>query len=152
MNFRNEAEVLAALNIPSWQALARDLFPRLASMIPAMDKDLAAIILPKLSADAVQELSAVIKAALNSNDRNQDRLHQADMAILAPLASAYSQADTPEERDEHWQRIREVHEAKSAKDTENKEFWFNVVKVAAGVGVAVLFAALYAARDGADQA
>ena len=152
MNFKNEAEVLEALNIPAWHALTRDLLPRLASMLPAMDKDLAAMILPKLSADAVQELSAVVKAALDSNDRNQDRLHEADMAMLAPLASAYSQADTPEERDEQWQRIREVREAKSAKDTENKEFWFNVVKVVAGVGVAVLFAALYAARDVGDQA
>ena len=152
MNIKNEADVLEVLNISTWHALTRDMFPRLAEMMPVMDKNLAAIILPKLSADAVQELSAVIKAALGSNDHNQERLHEVNLAILAPLASAYCQANTPEERGEHWQRMQEVYEAKSAKDTENKEFWSIVVKVVAGVGVAVLFAALYAARDGADQA
>lgn len=152
MKFENEAEVLKALGIRTLGALTPDLFPQLAKLIPAMDHDLAASILPKLSADATQELSSFIKAALESNDRNQDRLHEADLATLEPLARAYSQAETPEEREEHWKRIREVREEKYAKDTENKEFWINIAKVAIGVSAAILIATLYAARDGADQA
>ena len=68
------------------------------------------------------------------------------------MARAYSQAETPEEREEHWKRIREVREEKYAKDTENKEFWFNIAKVAIGVSAAILIATLYPARKGADQA
>jgi hypothetical protein len=152
MKFNNEAEVLKALNIPNWDALTQDLLPQLAKMVPAMDKDLAAQILPRLSADSVQRTAELMKTALEFNDRNQDRLHEFDVATLNPLAAGYSQAATPEERDEHWHRIQEVRREKNAKDTENKEFWLNVVKVTMTVTAITLIATFVAARTTAHRA
>lgn len=152
MNFTNEAEVLQVLNIPTWGALTPELVLSLANLVPAMDKNLAVSILPKLSSDALQEYFSIFKAALGSNDRNQDRLHEADQATLDALTSAYSRAETPEERREHWARIEEVREQKQVKDTENKEFWVKTATLTLVAAAGVLTATFLAARVRADQA
>lgn len=152
MKLKNEDEVLKALGIPSWGALTPEHIPELTKLIPVMDRDLAAKILPKLSADVVQEVSSMGKAVVESNDRNQGRLHEIDLATIGPLADAYARAQTPEEWNEHWERIREVRREKQAKDTENKAFWLDIMKLAIGGAALLLLAALYAARNDGDQA
>jgi hypothetical protein len=146
MKVNDEAAALAVLGVSQWSDLTLEHVPQLAQLIPAMDRELALSILPKLSTDALAGAFSTLQAVLSENGKSQDRLHEYDMKTHEFLACAMGQADSPEERAEVRADYRMARQEKYAKDTENKTFWAGLAKTALGFSFAIVVTSLFAAR------
>lgn len=146
MKFNHEAEVLKALGIDNWGGLASGVVPELLQLIPAMDRDLALSILPKLTADVVGGAFSTLQAALLEHGKSQDRLHEIDVKTHDLFLCAMQRADSAEERAQVRNDYREARHEAYAKNTENKNFVKGLVVATLGFSSFIILKALMAAR------
>ena len=146
MKFNDEAEVLKALGLDSWSGVASGIVPKVMGMVPAMDRELALSILPKISAEVIGGAFSTLQDAVSEHEKSQDRLHEVHMQTHDFLMHAVGHADSAEERAEVRKDYREARQEAYAKDTENKNFVRGLVVATFGFSILIVVKALVAAR------
>lgn len=128
MRYTDEVEVKDALGLPDWRHLSKAHVRQLLSMMSEMDTEVALNILgqlPDITAFARMAMDDVEKAhaaALVSNSRSMEMVHEIQMERLAILKNELGKDLTPSERLHILNEVRDVHASALLKDTENKEF------------------------------
>lgn len=151
-NLISEQQVKDALNIESFRNLSKDKIMEFVSLIPMMDKDVALSIInqfPTYSEMAkcmVEELTKTCDTAIAENSKSQNEVYSAYRKILDDLGEVLKREDiSPEERDSISNKMIEIADKMSQKDTENKGFiaWITrnkeyVIGAALILGAAIL--------------
>jgi ABC-type Zn uptake system ZnuABC Zn-binding protein ZnuA len=155
MQYNSEVEVMKVLGIASWRNLSKDTFFRFLAMMPEIDKEVALKLIGQLpeittlARDALDDAGKAYNAALASNARILEMVHQVHLERLAILKAELDKDPSPEERMRVLDDIREVNLSALLKDTENKKFLaeqfdkiLGVVVASAATLAAVVFAAI----------
>lgn len=130
-----EQQVKDALQIDSFRNLSKEKIIEFASLIPNMDKDVAISIINQFPAYAessrklLEQFKNVCDKALENNKDSQKDAIMAYKKILDDLGEVLKKEEvTPLERSRIIEQMLEVADRISAKDTENKQFIYNLVK------------------------
>jgi hypothetical protein len=154
MGYASEVAVKGALGLPDWRHLKREHVLQLLSMMADMDSRVALNILGQLpditafARVAMDDVAKAYDAALSSNSRSMEMVHQVHMERLALLGAELGKEVGADERLRLLNEVRDVHVSAVAKDTENKRFLSEQLeKRLAGVlaGALALGAVVYAA-------
>lgn len=154
MSYNSEVEVKEVLGIESWRNLSKDTFLRFLATMPEIDREVALKLIgqiPEITTFARVALDDAAKAhdaALTSNARSQEMVHQVHLERLAILKAELAKDLSPEERMRVLDDIREVNSSALLKDTENKKFLAEQLDKRLGVivaTVATLAAVVFAA-------
>ena len=156
--YANDLEVKKALGIESWRNLSKDTFFRFLDSLPEIDRELALKLIAqvpeitKLARAALNDATKAYDAALKSNARSQEMVHEIQRQRLEILKDELGKDLTPEERMRVLDEIKDVHSNALLKDTENKTFLsglYDKKLAAAGVtGLAFLAFVFAAGRSG----
>lgn len=156
MGYASEVAVKEAVGLPDWRHLKREHVLQLLSMMADMDSRVALSILGQLpdlttfASVAMDEVAKAYDAALSSNSRSMEVVHQVHMERLALLGAELGKEIGADERLRLLNEVRDVHVSAVAKDTENKRFLSEQLeKRHAGVlaGALALGAVVYAAAS-----
>ena len=148
-NLVSEQQVKDALNIESFRNLSKDKIMEFVSLIPMMDKDVALSIVNQFPAYSemarcmVEELTKTCDTVIAENTNSQNEVYSAYRKILDDLGEVLKREDiSPEERDSISNKMIEIADKMSQKDTENKGFlaWITRNKEYA-IGVALVLGA-----------
>lgn len=147
-HFISEEQVKNALRVDSLQNLSKDKCIEFLSLIPDMDKDVAAAILNQLSlftesvAHMVAQLNETCEKILKSNDASQKEAVDAYKKILDDLSGMLKEECISfEEKQKIIDTMIDIADRISAKDSENKQFLGKVFKcIGTAVGLVSLFA------------
>lgn len=133
-----EKQVLEELGIPDFRHLSKDKIMTFLSMLPNADPDvvLKAIEQFPVYADFVKEIVAdfteIVKAALNENAKDNKSYYDSCNIILNALSKLLEKEDLSfEERKYIIEQLLEVEDRMNKKNTESKEFYLKVIKIAA---------------------
>lgn len=144
-NLISERQVKDALNIESFRNLSKDKIMEFVSLIPLMDKDVAMSIIaqfPSYSEMAkwmVEALTKTCDTVIAHNSKSQNEVISAYRRILDDLGDALKRENiSPEERDSIANKMIEIADKMSQKDTENKSFLAWITKNKKYVIVAAL--------------
>ena len=137
----SEIEIRNALGIESWRNLSKDTFLRFLDSLPEVDPEVALKLIDqvpeitKLARGALDDAAKAYDAALTSNARGQEMVHQIHLERLGILKAELRKDLTPEERLRVLDEVRDVNLNTLLKDTENKRFISEQLekKLAAGV-------------------
>ncbi|MDR2044516.1 MAG: hypothetical protein LBQ15_09165 [Clostridium sp.] len=148
-NLVSETQVKKALNIESFRNLSKEKIVEFVSLIPNMDKDVAFKIIEQFpeyanfATSMIGQLNSICDNVLKSNDESQKDAVKAYKQILDSLNDLLQKDDiSAEERANITDKMLEVADRISAKDTENKAFLINAIKTAAPyIGGALLLGA-----------
>lgn len=144
-------EVKNALNIESFRNLSKDKMMEFVSLIPNMDKDLAIKIVEQFpsyadySQNIVKQLNVLCEKALERNDNSQTEAIKSYRKVLDELSVLLQKDETSiDERKYITEKMIEIADKISAKDTENKEFLERVIRYGSyfAAGALVLGAAI----------
>ncbi|MBQ3151401.1 MAG: hypothetical protein IJB86_09185 [Clostridia bacterium] len=131
----SENDVKKALGIKSFRNLSKDKVIEFVSLIPHMDKDIALAIVDKFPAFvdfasiAVKELKDLCNIALEKNEASQNEVMDSYRGILDSLDMILKKDDiSQEEREFIVEKMIQVADKVSEKDTENKRFITGIVK------------------------
>jgi hypothetical protein len=129
MRYGSEIEVKDALGLPDWRHLRKEHFLQLLSMVPDMDTEVAFKVIGQipemtgLARAALDDAARAFDAALGSNTRSMEMVHEVQTERMALLRAGLGREDlSPTERMQLFDQVRDVHELALAKDTENKRF------------------------------
>lgn len=128
MHYSSEVEVMKELGIQSWRNLSKDTFFRFLDMVPEVDTEVALKLvgqLPEITSFAkvaLDDAQRAYEAALASNERSQEMVHQIHLARLSMLKGELDKDLSPEERMRVLDDIRDVNSNSILKDSENKNF------------------------------
>lgn len=140
----NEQKVLDKLGIDDFRHLSKDKVVEFISMIPDMDPEVA-----KAAIEQFPEFASTIKSimldykheielALQSNDDSMKACQEAATSILKSLDRMLDDEDlTHEEKMKIIDKMMEIQQMLSNKDSENKKFIRDIIAVAGVVVVAV---------------
>ena len=126
--YTSEIEIKNALGIESWRNLSNDTVLRLLDILPEADRELALKLIAqvpeitKLARAALVDATKAYDAALTSNARGHEMVHQIHLERLRILEAELDKDLTPEERMRVLDDIRDVNLNALSKDTENKKF------------------------------
>lgn len=127
--YSTEVAVKKFLEIDSWRNLRKEHVLQLMEMLPEVDPEVAKKLLdqvPELSKMAQAVLDDAAKAydaALSSNNRSMELVHESHRKALDILQAELARTDlTPEERMSAFAKIDEILANLRLKDTENKQF------------------------------
>ncbi len=151
-NLISEQQVKDALNIESFRNLSKDKIMEFVTLIPMMDKDVALSIInqfPTYSEMAkcmVERLTHTCDTVIADNSKSQTEVFSAYRKVLDDLGELLKREDiSPEERDSISNKMIEIADKISRKDTENKSFlaWITrnkeyVIGTALVLGAAIL--------------
>ena len=144
-NLVSEKQVKEALQIDSFRNLSKEKVMEFASLIPNMDKDVAISIInqfpeyTKSSKDILEKFNQMCDSVLNSNKESQKETILAYKLILEELSSALNNENiSSEERIKITDKMIEVADKISAKDTENKQFLDNMIKYGGSLAAGAL--------------
>lgn len=145
----SEEEVKRALDLDSFRNLSKDKIIEFVSMIPNMDKDVAISLINQFpeygifANNAITQLKGMCDSALESNNSSQKDAVAAYRKILDDLGILLNKEETSaEERALITDKMIEIADKISAKDSENKEFLIKVLKtVSPYVGGALVLGA-----------
>lgn len=148
--FTNEIEVLNFLGHDSWRNLKKDDVIRLLETLPDVDPEVALKIIAqvpeitKLAKVVVEDALKAHDAALASNARSQEMLHERDRQILEIFSAQLDKDLTPEQWTRVVDEIRDVNVNARSKDTENKGFISTLFQQKLGLtgGALLTFAAV----------
>lgn len=136
----SEEQVKKALKIDSFRNLSKDKIMEFVSLIPQMDREVAISIInqfPEFAASANQmiaQLNVLCDRAMNSNDKSQLLSIQAYKQILDELSKMLEDGNlTFDEKEKITEQMIAVADKISMKDTENKKWLGNVLKVGGGI-------------------
>lgn len=142
----SEEEVKSALDIKSFRDLSKDKITEFISLIPNMNKDVALSIINQFpeygtfAKDVITQLKEMCDSVLKSNNSSQKAVIDAYRKILDDLGIRLNnENNTAEERHFITDKMVEIADKISAKDSENKEFLLKVLRtVSPYVGGALL--------------
>jgi hypothetical protein len=152
--YKSEIEVRDALGIASWRNLSKDVFLGFLERLPEVDPQVALQIIAqipeitKLARAAVGDAAKAYDAALKTNTRGQEIVHEIELERLKILKSELDKDLTPEAWGRVLDEIRDVHAKALLHDTDNKKFiseQLDKTLAAAGVAVAAVAAVVFAA-------
>ncbi len=125
----SEKEAKQKLNVENWAQMPEEKVPEFISLIPYMDKDVVLAIVNQFPAYSsmvkclIEELGKSCDAAMKENSASQQQVYSAYRKILDDLGEIIKRENiTEEERDRLIDRMIDVADKMSAKDTENKGF------------------------------
>lgn len=150
-NMLTEQQVLKELDIPDFRHLSKDKVMSFASMLSKMSPDVAEKALEqfpefgKIVVEAFTDYRAVLEKSLDANKESTKECFKAYDTILATLKKCIESNPSFEEKKYYIEKMVEVANVKSAKDSENKEFIGKVLSICAtaavfavGIGASVL--------------
>lgn len=149
-----------ALDIESWGNLSKDKFLRFLDSLPEIDPELALMLIDqvpeitKLARAALDDATTAHDAALNSNARGQEMVHEIHVQRLEILKDELGKDLTPEERMRVFDEIKDVNSNALLKDTENKRFisaLFDKKLGAAALTGAAFFAFVFVVTRSGDK-
>ena len=158
--YTSEVEIRNALGIESWRELSKNTFLRFLDSLPEVDPEVALKLIDqvpeitKLARGTLDEAAKAYEAALLSNARSQEMVHQIHLKRLRILKDELDKDLTPEERMRVLDEIREVNSNVLLKDTENKRFisaQFDKILATAGVTAAAVIAVVFAVTRSGDK-
>jgi len=158
--YANEVEVRNALGIESWRNLSKETFFRFLDSLPEIDRELALKLIDqvpeitKLARAALNDATKAYDAALKSNARGQEMVHEIHLQRLEILKDELGKDLTPEERMRVLDEIKDVNSNALLKDTENKRFLsaqYDRKLAAAVVTAAAFFVFVFAAARSGDK-
>lgn len=147
-----EKKVLKKLGITDFRHMTKDKVVSFVSMLPRMDPEVAKAALAQfpefkdLAKDIVNELKRSFDTIIAENEKSQDAFYKACDRILTMLESELKVDNlTSEDRDRIEDKMIEVAQMMSEKDSENKQWigelftklGFGCLFVLAGVGAAI---------------
>lgn len=145
----SDEEVKRALGLDSFRNLSKDKIIEFVSLIPNIDKDVAISIINQFpeygsfANNAITQLKAMCDSVLESNELSQKEAVSAYRKILDDLGILLNKdATTAEERIMITEKMIEIADKISSKDSENKEFLIGIFKIVSPyVGGALLLGA-----------
>ncbi|MFD8739511.1 hypothetical protein ACFV06_32000 [Streptomyces sp. NPDC059618] len=147
MGYKNEAQIMQALEIDSWRHLSKDKMIRFAAMMPDMDTEVALKIVEQFpvfkdfAMDAVNVMEKRHESTLSANKQSQEHVHRAFQEIRQILKNELDKDYlTWEEKKFLIEQIQETGRLELQKDTENKRFldgMFKKVMIGAGAALAL---------------
>ncbi len=151
MKYKNEQQIMKALEITSWRNLSKDHMVRFAGMMPDMDTEVALKIVeqfPEFNGFALDALDVMEKrhdSTLSYNKQSQDAVHRAFQAIREILKGELDKDElTADERKYILEMIMETGNREFAKDSENKRFLESLfTKAAMTVGAAIALGVVF---------
>lgn len=125
----SEGNVKKALAIDNFRNLSKDKIMEFVSLIPHMDKDVAISIInqfpeySKMAIEMISQLKAVSDEIIKENSDSQKETIAAYRKILDDLGELLKKDDiSSEERSHITEKMIEIADKISAKDTENKDW------------------------------
>jgi hypothetical protein len=156
--YTSEVEIRNALGIEPGKNLSKDTFLRFLDRLPEVDPEVALKLIDqvpeiaKLARGVLDDAAKAYHAALTSNARGQEMVHQIHLEHLEILKAELLRKDlTAEERMRVYKEIRDVNSNALLKDTENKRFisaLFDKTLAAGVTAAAVIAVVVVAARSG----
>ena len=129
MRYKNEAEIMKALEIDTWRNLSKDKIVHFAALMPEMDVEVAKRVVeqfPQFRVFATEALNVIEKehtSTLAFNNASQEQVHQAFQHVRTILERELGRDDlTAEDRRIVIEALLETANREFAKDSENKEF------------------------------
>ena len=126
--YTSDVEIRNALGIESWRNLSKETFLRFLDSLPEVDREVALKLvdqIPKiteLARGVLDDAAKAYDAALTSNERGQEMVHQIHLERQRILEAELGKDLTPEERMRVLDDFRDVNSNALLKDTENKRF------------------------------
>ena len=143
----SEQKVLKKLGIPNFRHMTKDKIVKFASYLPNMDREVAKKALEQfpefkqLTLELVNHYEAMIGRILKSNDESVKSFYDACMVVLESLKK---ELDNPEltvaEKNRIEDRMLDVVQRMSEKDSENKRFLASIAKISGGVVACLVLA------------
>lgn len=159
--YSTEVAVKKFLEIDSWRNLRKEHVLQFMEMLPEVDLEVAKKLLdqvPELSKMAQAVLDDAAKAydaALSSNNRSMELVHESHRKALDILQAELARTDlTPEERMSAFAKIDEILANLRLKDTENKQFLAEQLRAklaTAAVAVAGIAAVVFTAMKSGEK-
>jgi hypothetical protein len=156
----SEVEIKNALGIESWRNLSKDTFLRFLASLPEIDPEVALKLIAQvpeitqLAKAALVDAAKAYDAALKSNARSQEMVHEIHLKRLEILEAELDKDLTPEDRMRVLEEIQDVNSNALLKDTENKRFisaQFDKKLAMAGAAFATVIAVVFAAARSGDK-
>lgn len=148
----SEKEVLKHLGINDFRHMTKDKIMSFASMLNQMDPAVAQKAIEQfpnfanMTLEALRDYKSVLDKSLDKNDASTQNCFDIWKTITDTLAECVHDDDiTFEERKYYIEKMGEIADKASAKDTENKKFIRDIVSIGAAalcVGLGVGLAAL----------
>jgi hypothetical protein len=147
----SEQEVLDKLGIESFRKMTKDKVMSFASMMSQMDPAVVQKAIEQFPAfanmtlEALRDYKSVLDKNLDKNDASTQRCYDIWQTMTDTLAKCLEDDDiTFEERKYYIEKMGEIADKASAKDTENKQFIKNIitaggVALGLGLGAVVVF-------------
>ena len=145
----NERQVLKKLDIPDFRHITKDHVITLTTMLDRVDPEVAKKALEQfpefasLAREMVGEQKRIIDKAFEENAKGVEAYYAACNQIIDALGKQLEKDDlTPEERSEIIDNMLAVAENMSQKDSENKKFHMDAIKVFGGFAAVIGVAAI----------
>ena len=145
----NEKQVLKKLDIPDFRHITKDHVIMLTSMLDKVDPEVAKKALEQfpefasLAKEMIVEQKRIINKAFEENTKSVEAYYSACKQILNTLEKQLAKDDlTQEERGKIIDNMIAVAENMSRKDSENKKFHMDAIKVFGGFAATVGIVAL----------
>lgn len=151
MSKLSEIQVKEVLGISDWRGLSKEKLMNFVSILPDVDNEVAIKIIeqfPEFSKNSqimVESLKEICNSALEENKHSSDQSMAAYKQILDELGIMLKKDDISEGDMKYiTDKMIEVADKISAKDTENKGFWGKTINTVGGVvlGVAIIGASI----------
>lgn len=136
-----ESEVLHELDIPDFRHLSKEKVMTFASMLSKMSPNVAEKAIEqfpefgKIVIEAFTDYRAVLEKSLDSNKESTKECFEAYDTILETLKKCINGNPSFEEKKYYIEKMIEVANIKSEKDSENKEFIGKVIGICATAAV-----------------
>lgn len=140
MTALTEQQVLQQLDIPDFRHMSKDKVMTFVSMLSNMEPEVAEKAIEqfpqftKMALEALEDYKHVLDQALDQNSANTKRCYDIYNDILSTLRSCVSQENIPfEQKKYYFEKMKEIAQMASEKDSENKAFIWKIIEAAAGV-------------------
>ena len=151
----SENQVLKKLKIQDFQQMSKEKVIEFASMLPRMDPEVSKKALEqfpefaKLTSGIMTEFQKVSVKAFESNDNSMEAYNSVCQTIIESLEKMLeSDQITFEEKKYIIDKTIEVAKMMGEKDSENKKFLMNALKVVGGIAAGLGLVALAAVGQG----
>ncbi|WP_346866655.1 MULTISPECIES: hypothetical protein [unclassified Clostridium] len=151
MEYKNEKQLLDALEIDSWKNLSRDKMLKFVAMMPNIDKEVMMKIIDQFpqfkefAKDVLDTLEETYNNTIDANKESQNNVHNAFKDIRRILENQLNQENLSfEEKQYYINLIMQCGDREYEKDTENKIFLGDMTKkTLLGVGSVLLAAVVF---------
>lgn len=143
--YLSESEVLKKLDIQNFRSIPKDKIISFATMLPNMKPEVAKKALEqfpefaKMSLEILKDYKDIMNNTIDANSDSSKKCFDIYNEVVNALKSCLEKDDLPfEEKKYYIEKMIEISRMAESKDTENKEFNFNIAKL----GTVAVFTAL----------